>query len=240
MFVASLVGMEAWYSTRCRLIWKMKVTKYGRLYFQLAPSTLPIDVTGFGLLPTVQTQGLKVSDANGKTQFVNLLMLPTPNTMDALPPKSDKAHEREMTINRPGRRQCANIRDVVVRQPHLIPTQNKGLLPTPTVMDTNCGDLEKIDQRRAKAKQTSKNGNGFGVTLGELANRELLPTPAAQDAKNNTLPLSQALRDSVPGAVMRQFQTGTTSQLNPLFVGEMMGFPVDWLELPFRATDETV
>jgi hypothetical protein len=26
---------------------------------------------------------------------------------------------------------------------------------------------------------------------------------------------------------------GTTSQLNPLFVAEMMGFPTDWTLLPF-------
>ena len=39
------------------------------------------------------------------------------------------------------------------------------------VMDTNCGDLQKIDQRRERAKQTSKNGNGFGQTIWELANR---------------------------------------------------------------------
>jgi hypothetical protein len=31
-----------------------------------------------------------------------------------------------------------------------------------------------------------------------------------------------------------QYQTGTTSQLNPLFVAEMMGFPTDWLTFPFQ------
>lgn len=33
-------------------------------------------------------------------------------------------------------------------------------------------------------------------------------------------------------------QTGKTSQLNPRFVAEMMGFPPDWLELPFINTDK--
>jgi hypothetical protein len=60
----------------------------------------------------------------------------------------------------------------------------RGLLPTPTVMDTNCGDLEKIDQRRARALAKGTNGNGFGMTIGELANRNLLPTPTAKDEKN--------------------------------------------------------
>jgi hypothetical protein len=31
---------------------------------------------------------------------------------------------------------------------------------------------------------------------------------------------------------------GGTSQLNPQFVMEMMGFPTDWTELPFRNGDK--
>jgi hypothetical protein len=31
-----------------------------------------------------------------------------------------------------------------------------------------------------------------------------------------------------------QYQAGTTFQLNPLFVAEMMGFPVNWMILPFQ------
>jgi hypothetical protein len=29
--------------------------------------------------------------------------------------------------------------------------------------------------------------------------------------------------------------TGTSSQLNPQFVAEMMGFPTDWTALPFQS-----
>lgn len=52
-------------------------------------------------------------------------LLPTPNTLDGMPPKSDKAIEKEMTVSRPGRKQLSNLRDVVVRQ----------MLPTPTASD---------------------------------------------------------------------------------------------------------
>jgi hypothetical protein len=52
MFAASLVGMEGWFSTKCRLTWKLVGTKSSRLYFQLVPSMPRIDETGFGLLPT--------------------------------------------------------------------------------------------------------------------------------------------------------------------------------------------
>jgi len=49
-FVALLIGMEDWYSKRCRLTWKMKGTKYNRLYFQLQASTLLTKETECGLL----------------------------------------------------------------------------------------------------------------------------------------------------------------------------------------------
>jgi hypothetical protein len=52
MFLASLVGMEGWFSTKCKLTWKLKGTKYNRYYFQLVPSTLRTGGIGFGLLPS--------------------------------------------------------------------------------------------------------------------------------------------------------------------------------------------
>ena len=109
-----------------------------------------------------------------------------------------------------------------------------GLLPTPVVMDTNQGDLEKIDQRRQRALNSKKNGNGFGQTLGELANRSLLPTPDCSDrrsAKSKQQGLSNVIRKLMPMAS----DTGKTSQLNPRFVAEMMGFPPNWTQLPFQS-----
>jgi hypothetical protein len=143
-------------------------------------------------------------------------------------------------------------------------------------MDTNCGDLQKIDRRRKKALESKKNGNGFGQTLEELANRKLLPTPIMNDCNTGTklnqgryrvskngfkttgkltdwsvsgmLPTPTAVSDAKGGCTRknqkRQNDTlahsihgiinaehGTTSQLNPQFVEEMMGFPIGWTEL---------
>jgi hypothetical protein len=60
---------------------------------------------------------------NGVAYELPMLALPTkeidggafatPNTMDSLPPKSEKALHREMTISRPGRSKPANLRDQV-------------------------------------------------------------------------------------------------------------------------------
>lgn len=78
MCVVSLLGTTAWYSSRCVLTWKAKATKSSRLLFQLVPSTPHTAGAGSGLLPTVQTQGLKVCK-NGKSIP---MMLPTPDASD--------------------------------------------------------------------------------------------------------------------------------------------------------------
>ena len=49
-------------------------------------------------------------------------------------------------------------------------------------------------------------------------------------------PASQVKRKSgLPRMAMQsdEYQAGTTSRLNPLYVIEMMGFPVNWLVSPF-------
>ncbi|WP_110930648.1 hypothetical protein [Paenibacillus bouchesdurhonensis] len=56
---------------------------------------------------------------------------------------------------------------------------------------------------------------------------KMWPTPAAQDAKNATLPPSQAERVTIPGAIMREGQTG---QLNPDWVEALMCVPKGWTD----------
>lgn len=45
LLVKTLLESSIWHSTRCFLTWKVKATKQGRLYFQLAPSTPRTDGT---------------------------------------------------------------------------------------------------------------------------------------------------------------------------------------------------
>ena len=61
----------------------------------------------------------------------------------------------------------------------------------------------------------------------------MLPTPTTNDAKNASLPPSQAERDGLAGAMLRDssIPTGAATYLNPSFVEEMMGFPVGWTVL---------
>jgi hypothetical protein len=60
----------------------------------------------------------------------------------------------------------------------------------------------------------------------------LLPTPTLQEYTNSTLPPSQIKRNNIAGVLLRK-GVSAHSQLNPLFVEEMMGFPKNWTTLPF-------
>lgn len=83
MFVDLLVGMPGWYSTRCVLTWKMRATKSSRVYCQLAVSTLRTKDIESGLLPTVQTQGLKILNKNRQSECLKPELLPTPTASEA-------------------------------------------------------------------------------------------------------------------------------------------------------------
>jgi hypothetical protein len=66
-----------------------------------------------------------------------------------------------------------------------------------------------------------------------LHKQGMLPTPTVNEGKNATFPESQINRSSLIGELMKTQDIGKTSQLNPLFVLEMMGFPPNWTTLPF-------
>lgn len=144
MFAGLLIGTGEWYSTRCRLTWKLRGTKSSRFYFQLVPLMRPTDETESGLLPTPVVSRSTYQHSNG-----------------------DK-NKKTLTLR--GRMRA-------------------GLLPTPTTRDH-------------KGARTAE-------TLHESGRNQ-----------TNSLPDFFA-------------QSGKTSQLNPLFVQEMMGFPPNWTELPF-------
>lgn len=192
MFSALLIGQEGWYSTKCKLIWKLRGTKYGRMYCQLRPLTLPTEGTEFGLLPT-------------------------PESFDWNSARHPELWERD---KKKYAGKGVNLHCNLRQQARL------GMLPTPTAMDSTGAT--------ANMKSTQvKDGSMHSVTLSRWAG--MLPTPATRDWKGarSEEALEEAGRNytnSLPDAFA---QTGRSSQLNPPFVLEMMGFPADWTELPF-------
>lgn len=152
-----------------------------RLLFQLAVSEHPTEEKEYGLLPTVQTQGLKCCNRKGKTEFMPLDLLPTPTALD-------KGGGRINKSPSPG----------AAERPTLALAARKGLLPTPCATEAT------------KFTKTFNPNSQMGKSLTALANNGILPSPSP-----------------------RKKPSGKTSQLNPLFVEEMMGFPLMWTALPF-------
>ena len=81
--VAYLVLKGDWYSNKCALTWKTKVTMSNRLLFQLAPSVRRTEEIECGLLPTSQGRDWKGAEGRGKDLPAKIEMIPTPQASDA-------------------------------------------------------------------------------------------------------------------------------------------------------------
>lgn len=183
-FTELLVGRTGWYSNRCVLTWKRKVTKSNRMYFQLAVSALHTKDTGLGLLHT--------------------------------PRATEIVEDPQKFVKRMGDRSAncyPNLASQVIYG---------GLLPTPTAIDAGSGRINK----------SLSSGSTPRPTIALAAKMNLLPTPKVQDCRHAKIDRGKSnLGEDISELAYRQ--TGKTSQLNPLFVEEMMGFPTGWILTPF-------
>ena len=242
MFSALLIGMKGWSSKRCRLIWKLKGTQYNRMYFQLHPLTLHTEGTEFGLLPTITS-----SDARDM-----------PNKLETGEIHKSKSGALTFVRNKDGMRFGASMREVVkiegllltpttreevqdlekfkarmekypngTTMPNLA-TQILGqMLPTPSSRDYKAAQTtEKYEARKEK---WAEKGINLQLNLPQFLTNQMLPTPMASDCGHKVTGLEN--QDSLTKRA--RLETGTTSQLAPQFVLEMMGFPTDWTALPF-------
>lgn len=156
-----------------------------RYLFRLVPSERRTEGIEFGLLPTVQTQGLKRCNSQGKTEFMPLELLPTPMATDI--------HHAER--------------------------------------------VAELKKRGAKGLRCLDKGEAGANGLTDWMDfHGMLPTLTARDYKGSASmeSIQRRKRNHLTNNLSDVYaQRGKTSQLNPRFVSEMMGFPVDWTVLPF-------
>ena len=137
--------------------------------------------------------------------------LPTPTTMDHLPPRSMRSMIKQTQVHRKGRTKLANLREAV--NPQTVELFNHlQMLPTPTA--TN-------------ARQGVNSYNNKGKPLLGAA---LLPTPTARDYKGRT---STKWNEKYGPKVIPDVltQTGDSMSVSPYFLEEVMGYPLGWTEL---------
>jgi hypothetical protein len=101
-------------------------------------------------------------------------------------------------------------------------TQVQQMLPTPNASDAKGGGTGETDYAHKHSLDRLK----------YTASTGMLPTPAAGDGHKTTSNTRQKnLNYLAP--------VGSGSQLSPLFVEEMMGFPKGWTASPFQSGDES-
>ena len=245
-FSALLLGMEGWYSRRCALTLKLKVTPYSRLFFQLQPSMHRTEEIGSGLLrtPSAQEPGVMVArlvtkDGEpakigqraydkitgrlaqvGLTQQAQIMMLPTPTCMDS--------------TNATATMKSTQVKDGSMHSVTLNRAMVMGMLPTPRTADVEGGTVKDVQTDGKGYYRTNADGVRWGVKLRDVVESGMLPTPKAQEARGNAS-VNRGKYNLTDEIAARYQPTGKTSQLNPRFVAEMMGFPPNWTELPFQS-----
>tara|TARA_B100000609_G_scaffold165902_1_gene138746 strand:- start:2 stop:736 length:735 start_codon:yes stop_codon:yes gene_type:complete len=181
-------------------------------------------------------------------------MLPTPTTMDHLGQRSPEALKRQMEGARKGRTSLSNLREAV--NPKTQELFNS-LLPTPTATTHKQGvnsynnknqpllaasllPTPRSRDWKGKTRPDYKE-RGYGATLPDVADQ--LPTPRAAIGMGMKLSENMAdlehkkyLETEIAAKLHKHgdvqntdsTQTGNNMYLNPQFVEEMMGYPLNW------------
>lgn len=217
LLVRMLLASSQWYSPAKRLTWKayrLRSIRLSRssLSKQSAKTLKPKDMMSnrwlFRLVPSVRPID---ETASG--------LLPTITASDYKKRGSDSKHTRT-TYN--------SLYSQLVYGT---------LLPTPQAVDSSIGAVigqndQFILTKNGRFRKVNQNGTNGSVGLGRIFH--LMNTPTASDWKGGSTRKQTAFqRASLRGEIHADYGTGKTSQLNPLFVEEMMGFPSYWILIPF-------
>ncbi len=223
-------------STECLLTWKQRTTPAGRSLSQLVPSTRPIAGIDSGLWPTPMAHEARLGyqrrrgDTQGSQESLTTVVVNVSLADKGV--RSTEGAIREAQRN---------------HGPDLAAVTAAALWPTPNASGFEAKDPERLQQRRKECKDRTGNGNGFGLTLGQLiclekahaASVSLYPTPRASANENRTTKIPPSQLDGRHGLYLSSVAIGmepagssatteNSGALNPAFVCWLMGFPAAW------------
>ena len=238
-----LTSKTAWSSDRCKMTWKVKVSKSNVSLYQLQASVLGTKDLESGLWATPNTMDylpprsaagtkkLMEGHRKGRTKPSNLREQVDPETMKMYPtPRASGQEDAETLIKRKGEKAASQ---------HNL-TAHMQMFPTPSAscqMDV-VAPPETVKQNSSGWSVTRVGtGTKFGAKLNDVVNKiyntdkNQIPTPTAHDSKNVTFPISQKGKSTVVGNMLKNDIPKPGGKLNPTFVEFLMGFPENWTKI---------
>jgi hypothetical protein len=201
-----LASQTAWYSNKCTLTWKAKVTKSNRLLYQLQQSTHRTNDTEHGLWLT-----------------------PSATNIDK---RSDAALKKRQKYRESIGRTTINPGNLAEQVQYGFPIKDMRMWPTPTVGYVEGGEQSDRVERTDKGGYILRKKNKPHMTCGAKLSDAILfeekqkmwPTPTTQDSKNNGGKAQHNRHIKPLNAVVN-------GSLNPMWVEWLMGYPVGWTDL---------
>jgi hypothetical protein len=170
---------------------------------------------------------------NEKMKAIQNTLLPTPNTLEGLEPKSKEKILEYNARNRPGRSYATcNLRERIAygMMGEEMQAMKEGMLPTPTVNEVEHKDVDLTPSGRRKTRD-KKDSHSLNIT-DTIA---MIPTPTRRDYKGSSNQVTAKGRNPETNSLSdahEQSQTGerTGMRLHSDFVCWMQGFPITWLD----------
>jgi hypothetical protein len=240
MLKALLISTKAWYSDRCLMTWKTKVSKANVLLFQLQASVHGIkgNESGLWLTPTATDMSVRSEESMEKRKdyrskigrktvppgsLSEQVMYGKPTKNMYPTPTQDSASERTKKYSQGG-------------MP--LPMAVK-MFPTPTAGCVEGGEqssrVEMTEKGGFILRKKNKPENTFGAKLSDamLYLEKMYPTPMARDHKdinfNTTWKLGNKSQNTMAREVLKDNKPG--GKLNPHFVEFLMGYPTNWTKI---------
>ena len=203
-----LTSTTAWYSDRCKLIWKKKVSKSNVLLFQLQASVHGIKEKEFGLLVTP--------------------------TATQIPKRSKEAMEKRIAFRKSIGRKTVPFSSLEEQITTLYPTPT----PACEEGGEQSNRVERTKKGSFILRKKNNPHMTYGAKLSDAMlylekEKKLYPTPSASDHKDisyNPVTCKRKLKQiKLAHQVLKNNKPG--GKLNPNFVEFLMAYPTNWTKI---------